>query len=320
MAYYFGGAGPGGAGGNLRFLIPLFPFLAVAGVWLLAEIGGHLGPAGRPVVLVVVLLQLVVGLGSSVPALTAAQGTLGGAARVRRAVEQEVPAGCVLIADRQLAESLDATGRWKLVEEGLAAGLGQRGLFGPPGAGSFPGQPGGNREGRFRPPASATEARGPDMADDDPSPMQRGKNRAQRERYAGLSTAERTSRLWADVRAWAGDKPVYWLARSLELTDNALPEEADYRILGEIEAPLMMGPAGGGPGGAGRAGFAKGAGRGQPGAGGPARGFVPAGRAGPMGMRPDLAGRLGLPGEPGGRGGFAADAPLRLLRLEWPKQ
>ena len=40
MAYYFGGPGGGAAAGNLRFLIPTFPFFAVAGAWLLARVVG----------------------------------------------------------------------------------------------------------------------------------------------------------------------------------------------------------------------------------------------------------------------------------------
>src|SRR5205814_661568 len=38
MAYYFGGGGPGGAGGNLRFLVPTFPFFVVSGMWLLSRV------------------------------------------------------------------------------------------------------------------------------------------------------------------------------------------------------------------------------------------------------------------------------------------
>ena len=51
MAYYFGGGGPGAglgaAVGNLRFLVPTFPFFAIAGAWLLGRMADQLGAAGR---------------------------------------------------------------------------------------------------------------------------------------------------------------------------------------------------------------------------------------------------------------------------------
>ena len=153
--------------------------------------------------------------------------------------------------------------------------------------------------------------------------MQRGKNRAQQERYAGLRPDERRARVWADVAVWAGDKPVFWFARSLDAVDNALPSGADYHTVAEVEAPMMMGPGGGGPGGApmggmpGRGGMA-GAGRGMPGAGGPGRGFMPPGGAGPLGG-PGFAGGPGMAG--GRRGGINAGSParLRVVRIELPK-
>jgi hypothetical protein len=319
MAYYFGGGGPGGAIGNLRFLIPTFPFFAVAGVWVLSRLEEQLGLAGRAAVVAVAGVQLLVGLVSSGQTLEAARVSLSAAARARKVAEKEVPAGSTLIADRQLAESLDATGRWRLVEEGLVNGLGGPGLAGPGGRsgmarpaerGGFPGGPGG------------------ELAEDDPSPMQRGKNRAQQERYAGLAPDERRTRVWQDLRAWAGEQPVFLYARSLEALDNTLPEELDYRRIAEVDAPNMMTPGLGGAGGAmGRGGpgmpgrgASAGAGRGGPMEGGAGRGFVPpAGtgtKAGARGFMPGAAGKAGLRGGmgPGGTGG-----KLYLVRLMWPK-
>lgn len=327
MAYYFGGGGPGGAGGNLRFLIPTFPFLAIAGVWLLAEIGGHLGRAGLTAVAVVATLQLILALGSSIPALATAKRSLAGAARVRTAVEKEIPAGSVLIVDRQFAESLDAVGRWKLVEESMVAGVGRGGPLGFPGPGMFAGRPEGGRGEGFRPPEGAPEGRGFEMTEDAPSPMQRGKNRTQRERYANLRPAERTTRVWADVRAWAGGRPVYWLTRSLDAIDSALPAQANYRTLTEIEAPMMGGPGGGaaGPGGrGGPPGFGMregtmGPGRMMGGNSGPGRGFGGVGFAGAGGDQPGFGGPGGLPGARLGNNG-GAGLRLRLVRIAWSKE
>jgi hypothetical protein len=322
MAYYFGGGGPGGAMGNLRFLIPTFPFFAVAGVWLLARLAEQLGSAGRAAALAVAAVQLLIGLVGTQQILSSAKTSLGAAARARAVADQEMPAGSVVIVERQLGESLDAVGRWKLVEENLVAGMG--------GPGFFPGGPGGlggpraaaGRGGTFRPPGSEGES-----PEDEPNPMQRGKNRAQQERYAGLRPDERRARIWSDLRAWAGDKPVFWFARSLEAVDQALPEGADYHSLAEVDVPTMIGPGGGGPGG-------PGVGRGGPGLpgrgpmagpgmsgpmGGPAgRGFVPPGAPGARG---GAAGFAGGPGLPGNRraAGAGATAKLRVIRIEWPK-
>ncbi len=302
MAYYFGG-GMGAAAGNLRFLIPTFPFFAVAGVWLLARMAEQLGAAGRAAVAVVAALQLIVGVGASAQMLASAKTSLQAAARARVLADKEIPPGSVVIVDRQLAESFDALGRWKIVEESFLAGGGP----GPGGMGQM--------------------GRQPNLgAADGPSPMQRGKNQAQQERYAGLEPGERRTRAWADLAAWAKEKPIFWYARSLDVLDRSLPAGADYRSIAEVDAPTMMGPGGGGggppgmmapgmmPGGRGGRGGDM-AGPGGPGGGGPGRGmgggnFAPPGR-GPGGM---MGGRGGAPGA-----GSGVPAKLRVVRIELPK-
>lgn len=275
MAYYFGGGGPGGgagaAVGNLRFLVPTYPFFAIAGAWLLGRMAERLGAAGRAALMAVAALQLTVGVGASVQTLRQSGASIATAARVRLWAEKEIPAGAVVIVERPLAESLDAAGRWRLVEESL---VGAGGGFGGPTGGGPPG-------GRGLPPPGGGPGDFPGGSDQ-PSPQQVGKNRAQQARYAGLSARERRAQVWADVVAWAGGRPVYWFARSLEAVDAALPAGADYRSVGEVAAPAMMGPGGGGgPGG------------------------------GPMG-----AGLLPGAGRGPGRGGAATK--LRVVRLSWP--
>ena len=328
MAYYFGGGGGGGGGaaaGNLRFLIPTFPFFVVAAVGLLARLAADSGRNGRVVVAVVATLQLLLGFVGSSQVLAAAHTSLGAAARARIAAEGAIPADSVIIVDRQLAESLDATGRWRLVEESFVVGgmLGGGGMGG--GGLGFPGgpRPAGEMGGRGSVVDGApTAADGPERAPgdpgrgDEPNPMQRGKNRAQQERYAGLRPVERRQRVWADVVAWAGGKPVFWFARSLEVLDRVLPVGADYHSITEVDAPMMIGSGGGGP----------------PGMGGPkgGGGF----NAGPSGggslSRPSAAGPrsarlpppVGGPGQPefsAPRGGpSAAFGPkLRLVQIDF---
>ncbi len=300
MAYYFGG-GPGGGAGNLRFLIPTFPFFAVAGVWLLAQVVVPLGVAGRAALAAVAAVQLFMTLGASIPLLASARNSLRAAAGARLVADREMPAGSVVIVDRLLAESLDAVGRWKLVEESFLAG-------GGPGPGFGPGGPGGPG-GRFRPPGAGGPPGEPGAADDAPSPQQRGKNRAQAERYVGLEPGARRARAWADIAAWAAGRPIFWYARSLDLLDRALPAGADYRSIAEVDAPTMIGPGGGGGGGPPGAMMPGGPGRG-PGGGN----FGPPGMGqGPGGM-PGRGGRPGLPGA--GNGG---PAKLRVVQIELPK-
>ena len=98
----------------------------------------------------------------------------------------------------------------------------------------------------------------------------------------------RRAKVWNDLRTWAGEKPVFWLVRSLDMADEMLPPGFDYRIVTEVEAPMMFGPGGGGPG------------------------------MGAMGGPPGGSGAT--PG-PGGRrvGPVGEGARLRLIRISWPK-
>lgn len=137
------------------------------------------------------------------------QTTLRAAATARTTLEKQVPAGSVVVVERQLGESLDATGQWRLADESLIAGLGLRG---------------GQRPANFDP--------------DQPNPQQMDKNRAQRARYDGLAPRERQARVWADLRGWAGGRPIYWYARSLDAMENALPEDADYESVRGAELML----------------------------------------------------------------------------------
>ncbi|MDO8541271.1 MAG: glycosyltransferase family 39 protein, partial [Opitutaceae bacterium] len=295
MAYYFGGPGGGGGGaGNLRFLLPTFPFFAVAGAWLLARLPEHLGRTGRIAVGVVAALQLLIAGAGSQQALARTKSSLTAAAGARAVAEKHVPAGCVLIVDRQLAESLDAVGQWRLVEEMMVAGMGPR--LGPGPGGPFMG--------------------GPNGVDDEtrPSPQQPGKNRAQQERYAGLSAAGRRERVWTDVEEWAGGRPIFWFARGTDAVENALPAGGDFESIAEVDMPAMRGMGGppSGPAGFGMAGPSRGARGGVPGRGiSPMRGGrggagapFPGGRGGP-GMLP---------------GGDQPAAKLRLVRITWPEK
>jgi hypothetical protein len=245
----------------------LYPLLVAAGAWLLGRTTQAMGGAGRAVWGAIAVLQLLPGTVSAVEMATRMRSTLHAAVVARTTLQRNAPAGSVVIVERQLGESLDAIGQWKLVEENLVGGVGPR---------VGPDRPG-LRRGGIRPVARGGQLQA-NADSDQPSPQQLNKNHAQRARYDGVNAAERQARVWDDIRKWAGDQPVYWYARSLDLVENSLPDGADYELITEIDAPSMINPGGG---------------AGGPGRGGPGRGGL--GRGGPM-----MGG--GLPPGAGGRG------------------
>lgn len=296
MAYYFGGGD-----GSLRFLVPTFPLLAVAGAWMLTRATAASGVAGTAVWITVATLQLLPGGAAAAQRATRMETTLRAATEARRTLEKQAPAGSVVIVERQLGESLDATGRWRLAEENLVAAMGRPGAFGGPMG------PGGRR-GAGMGPAGRGGPRRAALAPDEPNPQQADKNRAQRARYDVLPPLERQAQVWEDIRAWSGGNPVYWYARSIDAVENALPEGADYETVAEIDAPVVAGPGGGGRGGP----LAAGPGRGGPGAG---ANFPPDGGGPPFApMGPGGPGR-NLPAGRGGFGGLQGNAATQKLRL-----
>ena len=307
MAYYFGGGAGGMTAGYLRFLVPTFPFFAVAGAWLLGRMVEKLGLAGCGALGVVAVLQMIVGFGASAQMLAQSKTSLTAAAGVRLLAEKEIPAGSVVIVDRQLAESLDAAGEWKLVEENLVTlgggprGLGRGGLGGG-GPGGMMRGPGGGGFFGFSPPGAPDN---PEADGEQPSPQQVGKNRAQQARYAGLSQPQRHTQVWADLATWAGGRPVYWLTRSIDTVDNSLPAGAEHSSVAEIDAPMAAGPGGGGPGARLMLG-------GGPGRGG---GAMPGGNFGPGSPGGARGGAAGLRGQVGG--GIATK--VHFVRVDLPK-
>jgi hypothetical protein len=268
------------------------PFFALGGAYLVFKIVALEARARAIMVGVVALVQIATGLNGSAATLAMQRTATAGAAAVRRDLEKITPPGSVLIADQRLADSLDYTGRWRIVDAAVVNGnLGPGGPGGMPGRRVLRGGPFGSRAqpglAPMRPGGAAMVPAGePDgSAATRPNPMQQGKGKARRERYAGLAPAERLATVWDDVRAWAGGRPVFWIGRNEEAMGEVLPEGATLERIGEVDLPVMARP--GGPGGA------------------------PNMMAGPGGaMRPPLGG--GMPGGPafgpaGGRG-FAPGA------------
>lgn len=171
-AYYFGTPQE-----NQRFYLPLYPAFLAGGAWLLGRIPGR---PGAVVTVAVAVLALTPAFARTTQVLDHAGRSLKAAADLRRLAQQHVPRGAVLVADRDLAASLDATGEWLLVDEDLLLGReAQDGVgFGPDPSGG----------------ASPVRHAG-------------GRSRAWRERYGSLPPAERPARVRQDLEG----RPLYWL-------------------------------------------------------------------------------------------------------------
>lgn len=180
MAYYWGGAG-GGGDGNLRFLLPLFPFLCVAAVWALWRLTSGLALAARAAA--VGALFAVYALWSVPTVLQASRATAYQhrvLARVTAALRRDVPAGAVVMADSNLLQHLDFIRLWRLTDPGLLTGR-MQGM------------------GMMRENADETA----------PRPMQAKKREVQMSRYQGLSRQELRQTVVKDLQAWSPDGALY---------------------------------------------------------------------------------------------------------------
>jgi hypothetical protein len=264
MAYYWA---PQMAGATMRFLLPTFPPLVIAGVWLLVDLTRRAQPAARIAVpVVVVIVQLLWGASEDLTQTARLHDTNRGLAIVTDALEQTTHHGDVVIANPQILQDLDFVRHWKLADASLVSGA-----MGGPGAG-LGGGPGGPMRGGFpggpmggippMPPPDGGGMMGPDGgpdAADAPSPMQSQKRETRRTLYPG-STTDRRAKFTADVRAWAGSGDVYIVASSeAELRDLVKSESSkDFEIVKRITMPAparggggQMGNRFGGPGGGG---------------------------------------------------------------------
>jgi hypothetical protein len=283
MAYYWGPQNNPAM--TMRFLVPVFPPLVLAAVWVLAELTAGLNVAGRIAVPVVLLgLQLLWG-GSDI--LTGAEQThyeKQSLAVVTDGLQQAAAPGDVVVASGNLLQHLDYVRLWKVADLSLMRGQGGMGGGG-----------GGGRFGNADPLA--------------PSPMQAQKAEVRRELYP-TNTIERENKYVEDLQKWAGSQRIFFVGTEDEmrqlLSDKGPGEEMQIvRRVALPEAPVLpartsgfggmrqgRGGAGGGPIAAGPNGPAA---NGRPNARRAAGGF-----AGPGGGPPPG----GMGGMGGMRGGF----------------
>jgi len=273
---------------SLRFLLPTYYLYAIAGVWFLSLIAEKIG---RPAVIgagVLVGLSLVWGVSRSLENLAMQRTRNASLARVTEAVEEHVPAGSILLVDRQVGQHLDVIGQWQLGQAEVLAGgdrrrrgFGMSRLFGlgRPGAdGPVPGA--GPRGDPFAQGAEVgAKAAGPDDAQrwqDGPNPMAGGAMQ-RLDKYRNLSEPERSAMVRQDLVAWAGDETsIYVVGVKEEIVarmqrlglDDGLEELATIE-LPEPEPRLRRTARGAGKAGPGLAGFGRPARAGPGGAMGP---------------------------------------------------
>ena len=266
-----------------RFLLPTYYLYAIAGVWLLSLVAERLGRPALIGTVVVLGLSMVWGSSRSIRSLAMQQDRNSALVRVTQAVEQHVPAGSILLADRLVGQHLDVIGQWRLGQAEILGGPdrmrrgpgpGQPFAWGPPPAdrpSPAAGQPFGRDTAlgdRAAPTADPRNMR------DGPNPMAGGAMQ-RLEKYRGLNERERSAMVRQDLVAWAGeDARIYVLGvkeetiaqvRQLGLGDN-------WQELATIELPKPEEP---------HKRFGRGAGRARPKV--HFRAFGPPGMAGPGG-------------------------------------
>lgn len=216
MAYYWGGDDM-----SQRFLLPTYYLYAVAGVWLLKLLADHLGRPALAAAVAVLVLALPWGLSRSTQQLVAQGRSRRALVAVTDSLEQHVPNGAVVLADRTLGAHLDVVSPWRIghAEALLNPDEGPRG----PGPGQRPGMPWRGREG----------------GGGRPDPMAGGARQRQA-KYRDFPAAERRQAVLADLKSWAGPGGRAYL---LIGDDGAEPLLADLGVTWEsvcrIELPEL---------------------------------------------------------------------------------
>jgi len=209
--YYFN-RGPGGA--SMRFLLPTLPLYLLPALWLLARLDSALirNVAVGAVLAVTLLLSIPLSARQVAGEFVLTQR----AAALLGWIEEDIPAGSVIVADHGIHEEIHFTGRWKLADVTVVVGAGPRG---------------GRRE------LMASLFGGADT----PRPMQPGKGEKLRARYRGLSPEETARRALEDLAVWArtGSGEIYWVGdrAQVERFAHQTGGAAAFELAGRIELP-----------------------------------------------------------------------------------
>lgn len=229
--YYWSGS----EGMIARFLLPTMPLFLVPALWFFRLHGA------RRVARYGLLALVVITLGRNLPdSIERLRSEHEGAARTSEAlawIEENVPAGSILVAERRLQDYLHFTGKWRLADGGVLLGSGGGFGFGGPGGlgrGNLP--RGRTLRGVRR--QGAGNGRRPGRTSGRPSPMQRGKAEEMRRKYRELPPGERSIVAVNDLLDWAGDGgDVYWIGsrREIQRFDELVAGAEKFERVGEFE-------------------------------------------------------------------------------------
>jgi hypothetical protein len=275
----------------MRFLLPTLPLYLLPAMWLFRQL------RARQVAIAALGALMAVHLAYSVAESREQMGRQHESASRSAAalawVEENIPEGSVIVADRTLHESVNFAGKWKLamMPSMIAAGGRNIGPFGAAGD------------------------------DETPRPMQADKLKRLRSGYEGLRPREAASLALTDIEAWAGGSPVYWIGQEGAVERFGSQTGAEFERVGglklpEVELARRRGPGGRPAGNLRQQMLARAASRraSRP-PGGP--GFGPAGeQEGPPGMGFPPMGMLLRGMVPGGGGpGFGPAGEYQVYRM-----
>ena len=208
-AYYFGM-------GSLRFFLPTLPLYLLPAMWVFSVIRPRgIAAAG---VIVLTALHLGGGIVESRDRMASHADRTFAAAESAKKVEELVPAGSVVIADRRMNEMLHYLGRWKLAQIDVARGA-DRGF--------------GGRANRFG------------SGEDAPNPRQEGKADQLRAKYRDMADDERYIEVLADLHDWAGEaNDTYWIGSERGVADftERTYGAAQFEKVGEFEVTPRPSP------------------------------------------------------------------------------
>jgi hypothetical protein len=209
-------------GMSQRFLLPIYPLLALVAVVPLRALVKATGVVSRIASAFLLVLLLLWGMPSSQRFLEQTQRQRSALVRATDLVSEHVEPGSVLFVDRSVAQQLMFAGDWCLADAGLLDGLWAERL---PSA----------RRGRM--PSGERRRRramgAGDRAADAPAPMA-GRPRSL-ERFRGLRGDALRDTIATDLARWAGTTAAHVLIDSRRADDlmAALPEER-IRLVAEL--------------------------------------------------------------------------------------
>ena len=293
MAYYW--APQFMAQGTLRFLLPTFPLYFLAGLWALRTFTERIpGRLRWGVIAAVLLVQTALGIFTMGTDCRMAKYQKETLSRAAAALTRNAEPDSVVMAHPQLLQHLDFLRRWRLADLTVA------------------------REHPFL-------DRDEMLYDDRPEPMQRGKRRAQTEKYDGLGPMDRERAVAKDVRDWGAGKSIYFVGTEADIKNmrGSYLHPDNFKIVARIpmpKAPPMRGPEGlMGAAGRPRQGPAQGGpprpdGPQPPGGAGPPQGMgAPDGPGAPQGPNRN-PGRFAGPGMPQGPAGGGMGGLMDFVR------